>query len=192
VSPSPSSPSPSSPSPSSPSPSSPSPSSPSASPTPSSSSGPRATGGSQASPLVEALGLQPHPEGGWFRETWRSEVSLRPDGYPGERSSATAIYFLLGPGEQSRWHVVRSAEIWLWHSGSPLHLQLGGSGDSPSSEPTTLTLGQDVTSGHTPQAIVPPGIWQAARPVDQKGETLVSCIVSPGFDFADFRLLEED
>lgn len=142
------------------------------------------------SPLIEALGLQPHPdEGGWFRETWRSDVPLRPAGYGGERASATAIYFLLGPGEESRWHTVRSAEIWLWHSGSPLHLQLAGAGEAPGEERETLTLGSDVQAGQRPQAIVPPGVWQRARPVDQAGETLVSCIVSPGFDFADFRVL---
>lgn len=142
-----------------------------------------------APPLVEALGLQPHPEGGWFRETWRSGIALHPDGYDGERASATAIYFLLGPGDESRWHVVRSAEIWLWHSGSPLHLQLGGDGEAPGQEPETLTLGPDVATGHAPQAVVPPGVWQRARPVDHEGETLVSCLVSPGFDFADFRML---
>jgi uncharacterized protein len=145
------------------------------------------------SPLIEALGLQPHPEGGWFRETWRSDVALRPDGYDGERASATAIYFLLGPGDESRWHVVRSAEIWLWHAGSPLLLQLGGDGEAPDDAAdngaATLTLGSDVATGQLPQAVVPPGVWQRARPLDRDGETLVSCIVSPGFDFADFRML---
>lgn len=140
------------------------------------------------SPLIAELGLQPHPEGGWFRETWRSEVSLRPGGYDGERASATAIYFLLGPGDESCWHVVRSAELWLWHSGSPLRLQLGGDGEVPAGEPETLTLGADVLGGQLPQAVVPPGVWQRARPVDRAGETLVSCVVSPGFDFADFRM----
>ncbi|WP_314175763.1 cupin domain-containing protein [Streptomyces winkii] len=144
---------------------------------------------SAPSPLIEALGLQPHPEGGWFRETWRSDVPLRPDGYDGERASATAIYFLLGPGDESRWHVVRSAEIWLWHSGSPLRLQLGGTEETPGDEPVALTLGADVAGGERPQAVVPPGTWQRARPADRDGETLVSCVVSPGFDFADFRLL---
>ncbi|NLU76308.1 cupin domain-containing protein [Streptomyces sp. HNM0575] len=141
------------------------------------------------STLIDELGLQPHPEGGWFRETWRSDVTMRPGGYDGERASATAIYFLLGPGDESRWHAVRSAEIWLWHSGSPLLLQLGGDGEAPGDEPTTITLGSDVAGGELPQAVVPPGAWQRARPVDRAGETLVSCIVSPGFDFADFRML---
>lgn len=78
---------------------------------------------------AEALDLLPHPEGGWFRETWRSDAAFTPDGYPGERASATAIYFLLPPGEESMWHAVRSAEVWLWHAGGPLALLLGGEGN---------------------------------------------------------------
>jgi predicted cupin superfamily sugar epimerase len=136
--------------------------------------------------LAQALDLAPHPEGGWFRETWRSPVSFQPDGYDGPRASATAIYFLLVPGEESRWHRVRSAEIWLWHSGGPLTLDLGGTGDDPGdAEP--ITLGPDVEAGEHPQAVVPAGAWQAARPADDQ-PVLVSCIVSPGFDFADFTL----
>ncbi len=73
-------------------------------------------------PLAEQLDLQPHPAGGWFRETWRSAVSYQPAGYPGPRSAATAIYFLLHPGEESVWHVVRSDELWCWHSGGAMRL----------------------------------------------------------------------
>jgi predicted cupin superfamily sugar epimerase len=136
--------------------------------------------------LAEALDLTQHPEGGWFRETWRSEVTFEPAGYDGERASATAIYFLLAPGEESRWHKVRSAEIWMWHSGGPLALDLGGVGDDPELV-ESITLGPDVKAGQQPQAVVPAGAWQAARPVDDEA-VLVSCIVSPGFDFADFTL----
>ncbi|MDL4819198.1 cupin domain-containing protein [Actinomadura opuntiae] len=135
---------------------------------------------------AEALDLLPHPEGGWYRETWRSDVAFAPDGYPGERASATGIYFLLPPGEESMWHAVRSAEMWLWHRGGPLSLLLGGSGDEPGPDPETITLGADVAAGEVPQAVVPPGVWQAARPAGPE-EVLVSCVVSPGFDFADFR-----
>ncbi|TDD93591.1 cupin domain-containing protein [Actinomadura rubrisoli] len=134
---------------------------------------------------AEALDLLPHPEGGWYRETWRSDVHFTPDGYPGERASATGIYFLLPPGEESIWHAVRSAEVWLWHRGGPLALLLGGDGDHPSASPETITLGPDVTGGQVPQAIVPAGHWQAARPAGPE-EVLVSCVVSPGFDFEDF------
>jgi uncharacterized protein len=109
---------------------------------------------------------------------WRSSHQ----GTAGGRASATAIYFLLHPGEESRWHVVRSAELWFWHRGGPLELSLGGAGDAPG-DPVVHLLGPDVASGQQPQALVPPGVWQAARPVGPE-----PALVSPGFDFADFRL----
>jgi predicted cupin superfamily sugar epimerase len=137
-------------------------------------------------PLAEQLDLLPHPEGGWFRETWRSPVSFSPEGYHGPRSAATAIYFLLHPGEQSRWHVVRSDELWFWHSGGPLELRLGGPGDEPSAGRAVL-LGGDPGAGQQPQAHVPGGVWQCAAPAGH-APVLVSCVVAPGFDFADFRL----
>jgi predicted cupin superfamily sugar epimerase len=136
--------------------------------------------------LAEELDLQPHPEGGWFRETWRSAVTFQPDGYTGERSAATAIYFLLCPGEESSWHVVRSDELWLWHAGGPLTLRLGGSGADPDAA-AAITLGGDVAAGQQPQAIIPGGTWQSAAPAGGV-PALVSCVVAPGFDFADFRL----
>ncbi|POM24722.1 hypothetical protein BTM25_33560 [Actinomadura rubteroloni] len=132
-----------------------------------------------------ALDLLPHPEGGWFRETWRTAPRFTPSGYPGERAAATAIHFLLPPGEESIWHAVRSDELWLWHHGGPLTLLLGGTGDRPGT-PTALTLGPDLAAGHAFQGLVPAGHWQAARPATAE-EVLVSCVVSPGFDFADFR-----
>lgn len=127
--------------------------------------------------------MERHPEGGWFRETWRAETTYRPDGYDGQRATATAIYFLLAPGEESAWHRVRSAEIWLWHSGGPLTLSIG-----PMESPTLITLGPDVANGQHPQAVVPPDAWQAAKPAGDE-PVLVSCVVAPGFDFADFELL---
>jgi predicted cupin superfamily sugar epimerase len=138
------------------------------------------------STLIEQLDLQPHPEGGWYRETWRSAVIFRPEGYPGERCAATAIYFLLHPGEASRWHVVRSDELWLWHSGGPLELRLGGSGSEPAGQAAML-LGGDLNAAHRPQALVPGGTWQSAVPAGPL-PILVTCVVAPGFDFADFRL----
>lgn len=133
-----------------------------------------------------ALGLLPHPEGGWFRETWRAPASFVPAGYPGERAAATGIYFLLPPGEESVWHSVRSDELWLWHRGGPLTLELGGGGERPG-QPAAVALGPDLAAGQVPQALVPAGTWQAARPAAQD-EVLVSCVVSPGFDFADFSV----
>lgn len=118
-----------------------------------------------AAEVVAQLGLEPHPEGGWFRETHRDAAS-------------TAIYFLLAAGQESRWRRVHgSAEVWLWHAGGPLVLSIG---------PTSLTLGVDLAAGQRPQAVVPPGEWQKARSLGDW--TLVSCTVAPGFDFANFEM----
>jgi uncharacterized protein len=137
-------------------------------------------------PIAEQLDLAPHPEGGWYRETWRSSVSFAPGGYPGPRAAATAIYFLLQPGESSRWHRVRSDELWFWHSGGALDLHLGGTGAVPVAE-QTLQLGADLAAGQRPQALVPGGAWQSAAPAGP-APVLVSCVVAPGFDFADFQM----
>lgn len=138
-------------------------------------------------PIAEVLDLLPHPEGGWYRETWRAGVPVEPPGYGGTRPTATGIYFLLEPGEESVWHAVRSDEVWLWHRGGPLTLVLGGTGERPDGE-RVVVLGPDVEGGQVPQALVPAGTWQAARPAGPEG-VLVSCVVSPGFDFADFTAL---
>ncbi|GAB2664806.1 cupin domain-containing protein [Nocardia goodfellowii] len=128
--------------------------------------------------LAAQLDLQPHPEGGWYRETWRSAVEFTPDGYSGPRASGTAIYFLLLAGERSAPHTVASDELWMWHRGGALSLNIGGE---------EVILGPDIESGQRPQVLVPGGVSQSARPLD--GEyVLVSCVVAPGFDFADFRL----
>lgn len=133
------------------------------------------------------LDLSPHPEGGWYRETWRSELnvpqSALPPDYAGPRSAGTAILFLLMPGQQSAWHTVRSAELWLYHSGSPLLLEVGPEQDRA----TTHLLGADIMAKEHPQLVVPPGHWQRARPRDAE-PSLVSCVVVPGFDYADFAL----
>ena len=139
-------------------------------------------------PIAEALDLEPHPEGGWYRETWRSPVEVTPPGYGGKRSAATAIYYLLGPGDESRWHTVRSDELWLWHRGGPLELLLGGKGERPQRSPRRVLLGPDPAAGQVPQALVPAGTWQSARPAVPE-EVLLTCVVAPGFDFADFQLL---
>jgi predicted cupin superfamily sugar epimerase len=136
--------------------------------------------------LAELLDLEPHPEGGWYRQTWRSTVSLAPPGYDGERASATAIYFLLNPGEASRWHRVASDELWLWHAGGPVTLTLGGSGAAPG-DPVDQVLGPAVATGERPQLVVPGGTWQSAAPAGTEA-ALVTCVVSPGFEFADFEL----
>ena len=138
-------------------------------------------------PLVERLGLVAHPEGGWYAETWRATTEV--DTPAGARASSTAILYLLEPGERSAWHRVRSDELWLHHTGGSLELTLGGDGDRPGVQPESLVLGS-ATDGHRPQVVVPAGHWQTARPLDDEA-VLVSCFVSPGFDFADFELLED-
>jgi predicted cupin superfamily sugar epimerase len=130
-----------------------------------------------ASAIVRRLGLQPHPEGGWYAETWRAEAA------PGERASASAIHFLLEAHQRSHWHRVDAAELWLWHAGAALTLSLA---DTDAGPVRHVALGPDVLAGEQPQALVPPGHWQAAAP--RSGWTLVSCVVSPGFDFAGFEL----
>ncbi|RNM12600.1 cupin domain-containing protein [Nocardioides pocheonensis] len=130
-----------------------------------------------------SLDLRPHPEGGWYAETYRNPA---PTGTTaGVRSLATAIHFLLLPGESSAWHRVASDELWFHHRGGALRLWLGGDADRPV-EATELLLGPDVEAGERPQLLVPAGHWQAARPVDEA--VLVSCVVVPGFDFEDFTL----
>jgi len=137
--------------------------------------------------LACQLDLSPHPEGGWYRETWRSDLTIPgaalPPDYAGPRNAGTAILFLLMPGQQSAWHTVRSAELWLYHSGSPLFLDFGEDQSSAQSH----LLGADVMAGESPQLLVPAGHWQRARPRDDH-PCLVSCVVVPGFDFADFAM----
>lgn len=122
-----------------------------------------------AGEIIAHYGLERHPEGGWYRQTW---VGPLREG----RASGTAILFLLAAGERSHWHRVDADEIWLWHAGAPLHLRL---------ETGTLRLGPDPLRDHV-QALVPAGQWQAA--VSLGDWTLVSCTVSPGFRFEGFEL----
>ena len=125
--------------------------------------------------IIKTLGLSPHPEGGWYRETWRAAGG---DG----RSAATAIHFLLEHGQRSHWHRVDAAELWLWHAGSPLELLV----EQEDGGVATIRLGGDVTQGYAPQWLVPANRWQSTEA--PSGWALVSCVVVPGFDFAGFEL----
>jgi NADPH:quinone reductase-like Zn-dependent oxidoreductase len=126
--------------------------------------------------LVERLGLAPHPEGGWYRETWRHDAPA------GERPAGTAIHYLLAAGQRSHWHRVDATEIWHHYAGDPLRLSVQG-GDGAVGE---VTLGPDVLAGQRPQVVVPAGAWQAAEPAG--AWTLVGCTVSPGFTFEGFEM----
>ncbi len=146
----------------------------------------------QLSPLVELLGLEGHIEGGWHKELWKSSFtipqSVLPEEYTGDRFAASSIYFLLHPGEASEWHVVHSDELWLWHTGGPLALTLGGDGEEPV-EGEEIILGPDTANGQTFQGLVPGKHWQKARPIGSE-PVLVTCIVAPGFHYDDFKMIE--
>lgn len=133
-----------------------------------------------AADLIATLGLAPHPEGGWYRETWRAPAA------EGERAAATAIHFLLEAGQASHWHRVDAHEIWLWHAGDPLELRLAERDAGPV---RAWTLGPDVLAGQAVQHVVAPGEWQAAAPLaGRHGYALVSCVVAPAFEFSGFVL----
>jgi len=133
---------------------------------------------SSAADIIARLGLQPHPEGGHFRETFR-DTRRTEDG----RSVSTAIYFLLAAGEVSHWHRVDAVEIWHWHAGAPLELRIAEHDTGPIE---AYALGPDVMAGEQPQRIVPHHAWQAAKSLGDW--TLVGCTVAPGFEFAGFEL----
>ena len=145
-----------------------------------------------ADSIIKKLGLVRHPEGGHYRETYRSELILDrrclPAGFGGNRSASTAILFLLSEGEKSSLHRLRSDEVWHFYLGGPLDL----SWVSPAGEAITVTLGKEIEAGHAVQVTVPARAWMGARPQSGAGFCLVGCTVAPGFDFADFEMGNRD
>ena len=133
----------------------------------------------EADQIIAKLGLQPHPEGGWYRQTW-----VGPDLHIGTntRASGTAILFLLKAGERSHWHRVDADEIWIWNAGAPLMLSLG------ETVARDIRMGPDVLGDDQAQAVVPAGHWHAARSLG--AWSLVTCTVSPGFRFEGFELAD--
>ena len=127
-----------------------------------------------ADEIIARLGLQPHPEGGHFRETFRA--ADRP------RGASTSIYFLLKSGERAHWHRVDADETWHYYAGAPLELSLSDDGKSV----RRLRLGTDLEIGEAPQAVVPRNVWQGARSLGKW--SLVGCTVAPAFEFAGFEL----
>src|SRR5690242_19387554 len=136
----------------------------------------------RAQTLIDSLQLQPHPEGGFYRQIFRSEQVVIPAGRPVERRALTAIYFLLSAGQCSRWHRVLSDEIWSHLEGDPLELLCFDAGRE---QLASLRLGP-YQAQTEPIRVVPAGIWQAARPLGEYA--LVGCYVAPGFEFEDFSL----
>jgi hypothetical protein len=125
--------------------------------------------------IIARFGLAPHPEGGWYRETWRADAAA------GDRGAVTSILFLLEPGQRSHWHRVDATELWLHHAGGALTLRTVR-GD----ELIETRLGPDPLAGDELQAVVRPGEWQAAQAEDRWA--LVACVVAPAFEFAGFEL----
>ena len=139
--------------------------------------------GMTAEAVIDRLQLKPHPEGGWYAETFRDNPE---GGANGPRGHSTAIYFLLKQGEQSAWHRVRdAAEVWHFYAGSPLELEIADAGGKGR---RLLSLGPEFDAGERPQRIVPCGWWQRAR--SRGAWTLVGCTVAPGFDFTAFEMAE--
>jgi predicted cupin superfamily sugar epimerase len=144
-----------------------------------------------AADVIRILHLQPHPEGGHYRETFRDVSVLLPPPLAGEkglettRAISTAIYFLLARGERSHWHRIDAVEIWHWHAGAPLELEI-----ATAQQRTRSVLGSDLAAGERPQGIVPAHAWQAARSLGDW--SLVGCTVAPGFVFTTFELAPPD
>ncbi len=132
-----------------------------------------------ADEVISLLGLLPHPEGGFYRETFRDVAA------GGGRGASTAIYFLLRAGERSHWHRVDAVEMWHWHAGAPLNLHVA-EGERGEDMVRTIRLGSALEQGEQPQGIVPPHAWQAAESLG--AWTLVGCTVAPAFEFSGFEL----
>lgn len=130
-----------------------------------------------AADVARLLGLAPHPEGGFYRETFRDSRLIE-----GGRAVSTAIYYLLGAGQASAWHRVDAAEIWHFYAGAPLALDIAAKGEAT----TRYTLGPDLVRGERPQILVPADAWQSATSLG--AWTLVGCTVAPGFEFSAFEL----
>ncbi len=141
----------------------------------------------RARSLIADLDLQPHPEGGYYREIFRSESRVLPGDHRAERSALTAIYFLLVAGQYSGWHQVLSDEIWSHLEGDALELMCF---DAICFQASMIALGRFSAGGAAPIHVVPAGVWQAARPMGEYA--LLGCYVGPGFDFSDFRMAKDD
>lgn len=142
--------------------------------------------------LVRHFNLQPHPEGGWYAQTYKSAELIPVAGLPlrfgGDRHFSTAIYFLLEKGNFSAFHRIKSDELWHFYAGGPLHIYY----INEDGQMKTATLGNDIGEGHLFQFVVPAGCWFASEPAPGTEFSFVGCTVAPGFDFADFELAEAE
>ena len=145
-----------------------------------------------AEEIITKLGLAPHPEGGWFRETYRATETVLgavlPDRFSGDRSFCTAIYYLLEKGDISAFHRIKSDELWHFHTGTVLTVHLF----SQEGEYQALPLSADLTAGASFQVVVPAGCWFGAEVTGGGDFSLVGCTVAPGFDFVDFEMADRE
>ena len=146
-----------------------------------------------ASYWVEKYNLLPHPEGGYYSETYRAGESIRkeslPDRFTGNRSFSTGIYFLLEAGQFSAFHRIKSDEMWHFYAGDALEIFVL---NPETGNPDVILLGSDPENGETFQAVVPAGSWFGSRPASGSSYALVGCTVAPGFDFEDFEMAEKE
>ena len=142
--------------------------------------------------LIQQYNLLPHPEGGWYKQSYRSaeyiNAAALPERFGGDRPFSTAIYFLLEKGNYSAFHRIKSDECWHFYRGDPLEIIVL----QPNGELAVTTLGNDITKGHLFQYVVPAGCWFASRPAPGSQYCFVGCTVAPGFDFADFEMANEE
>ncbi len=138
--------------------------------------------------IIQQLQLLPHPEGGYYKETYRSsdfiEKENLPEGFSGNRAFSTAIYYLLPAGDFSAFHAIRSDECWHFYEGVALSIYV----IHPGGNLQVIRLGRNLEDGEVYQAVVPANCWFASRPSASTGYSLCGCTVSPGFDFRDFRM----
>ena len=142
--------------------------------------------------LIQQFNLQPHPEGGWYKETYKSTellpVAALPQRFTGNRSFSTAIYFLLEQGNFSAFHKIKSDECWHFYAGEPLAVYI----INQQGALNIIELGNDINKGHVFQYVVPANCWFASRPAAESNFCFVGCTVAPGFDFEDFELADAD
>ncbi len=142
--------------------------------------------------LIEHLDLQPHPEGGFYKEVYRSAecipTSALADKYIGDRNVCTSIYFMLTSETFSAFHKINQDEIWHFYQGTPIELHI----ISPQGEHQKIMIGHAFEKGEIPQVVVPAHHWFAAKVFEENSFSLVGCTVAPGFDFRDFELAKEN
>lgn len=145
----------------------------------------------KVSTLIKQLDLQPHPEGGFFKETYRSEGSISNQNlsvYSGGRNHSTCIYYMLVSGSFSAFHRIHQDEIWHFYDGSPVELHT----ISPEGVHEHYLIGRDISGGEIPQLVVPGNHWFASKVAEPDSYSLVGCTVAPGFDFDDFELADKN